>query len=108
MLISKVLTEILIELLHYFVEHNAVLKALLITNVQMSFYLVIFLPLCSPRLSVTHSVHALPVERHHCVCGIAHEDTFIPNVVRGALNRHHGQPRQSEIIPLESITATHR
>lgn len=67
-----------------------------------------FLPLSSPPFSVTYSVHPLPVERHHRMGRVAHEDTFVANVIWGALDRHHGLPRQSEIIPLESITARHK
>lgn len=57
---------------------------------------------------LTHSVHPLPVKRHHGMGCIAHKDTFVANMIRGALDRHHGLPRQSEVIPLESFTARHK
>lgn len=58
----------------------------------------------SHTLSVTYSVHALSIERHDCVGRVAHEDTFITDVIWGALHRHHGLRRQSEIIPPDSFT----
>ena len=58
--------------------------------------------------NVTHSVHPLPIERHHCVGCVTHKDTFVANVIWGALDRHHGLCGQSEIIPLESITERHK
>lgn len=57
---------------------------------------------------LTYSVHALPIKRHHGVGCVAHEDTFVTDVIWGALDRHHGLTRQSEIIPLESFTARHK
>lgn len=57
---------------------------------------------------MTYSIHALPVERHHCVGCIAHKDTFVINVIWGALDRHHGLRRQPEIIPLECVTVRHK
>lgn len=104
----KVLTEILIELFHYFFKDNAVLKSLQSIYGWTSLSLILFLPFFSPRVSVTYSVHPLPVERHHCVGCIAHEDTFVAYVIWGALDRHHGLPGQTEIIPLESITARYK
>lgn len=55
--------------------------------------------------SITHSVHPLAIERHHSVGCVPHKDTFITDVIWGALNRHHGLCRQAEIIPLDGITA---
>lgn len=57
---------------------------------------------------LTHGVHPLPVKRHDGVGRVAHKDTFVANVIRGALDRHHGLPRQSEVIPLESFPARHK
>lgn len=65
-------------------------------------------PFSSLLFGLTYSVHPLPVKRHHRVGCIAHKNTFVANVIWGALDRHHGLPRQSEIIPLESFTARHK
>lgn len=65
-------------------------------------------PPTSLLFNLTHGVHPLAVERHHRVGRVAHEDTFVADVIGGALDRHHGLPGQSEVIPLERFAARHK
>ena len=61
----------------------------------------------SLRIRFTHCVHPLSVEGHHCVGRVAHEHTLVVDVVRGALDGHHGLGGQAEVVCLQCLTTRH-
>lgn len=60
------------------------------------------------KIRSTYGIHSLPVEWHHGMSCITHEDALITNVIWRTLNRHHGLCRQAEKVPLEGIAVTHK